>query len=715
MTEGPVRAVHVNSVRFAVRILSRILCALSLIPLALAQSAPAPDAPSLDNGPQLEHFSSSMADKSKDACSDFYQYACGKWMAAHPIPGDQAAWSTASPLRLWNETVLRQTLEQDSPAHPQRTALEQKIGDYYAACMDEKTIAQRAPAGLKRELARIDGMKSKRGLAAVVAHLHSIAPAAWNQNDDQTDAPLLGFTGQPDFADVSQNVAYIDQAGMALPGRDYYLKDDAKSQEIRQKYLAHVKNMLVLVGEKPERAGDDAAVVLKMETEMAQAAMDPVKRRDPKNINHPMSLAQVKALTPSFRWDEYLKDVNAPASPKYIVTSPDFFRHMEKMLREHPLKHWKTYLRWQLVHQSANMLSAGFEKENFDFFGHTLFGSKQQEPRWRRCVRRTDAALGEALGQAYVAKAFPSASKAEVLKMVGQIESEMSKDIQAQDWMAPATKQQALIKLHAVLNKIGYPDHWRDYSTVKIAPDDYLGNAHHAIAFEFHRWVNKIGQPMDRSEWGMTPPTINAYEDPQTNTINFPAGILQPPFFESGQDEAVNLGSIGAIIGHELIHSFDDQGRKFDAAGNLRDWWTPADAAEYEKRGKCISDEYTQMVPEAGIKQNGLLTQGEDTADNGGIHLAFNSFKDAYGQQGKDPETKDANGFTAEQRFFLAYANSWCGNIRPQVIRYLVLTNPHSSPRYRVNNVVANMPEFEKAFSCKKGDAMVHENACRIW
>jgi endothelin-converting enzyme/putative endopeptidase len=687
-----------------------------IVPIfALAQTEASSSSSSDDQLPKLEHFDPLMADKSKDPCTDFYQYACGKWMAANPIPADQPSWGTDSPLRLWNETILRQTLEHAELPTAERSANDQKIGDFYAACMDEKQLAETTPKDIKPELDRINAMNDKHELAEELAHLHSTLPEAWNFNDDQTDTPGFGFAGQPDYAHAAIDVAYIDQGGMGMPGRDYYLEKDAKSQEIRDKYLKHISNILVLGGEKRAQADADAKIVMAMETEMARAMMDPVKRRDPKNTNNPMTFAQVKALTPAFDWQAYLDAIHAPESPKYIVTSPAFFKAWNHMIEEHPLKHWKTYLRWQMLHHSAPYLSADFENEDFDFFGRTLFGTKEQLPRWRRCVRRTDEALGEALGQAYVARAFPPEDKERVLKMVRDIETEMGKDIEAQDWMAPQTKQQALVKLHAVLNKIGYPDKWRDYSSVQITRNDFLEDVHNTDAFEFHRWVNKIDKPMDRTEWGMTPPTINAYEDPQTNTINFPAGILQPPYFEVSQDDAANYGSVGAVIGHELIHSFDDQGRKFDAQGDLRDWWTANDAKEYETRGKCISNEYTQYVPEAGAKQNGLLTQGEDTADNGGTHLAYDAFHDAFQREGKDPEAKDASGFTADQRYFIAYANSWCTNMRPELMHFLVLTNPHSAPKYRVNNVVANMPEFWKAFSCKRGQPMARVNACRIW
>jgi endothelin-converting enzyme/putative endopeptidase len=667
--------------------------------------------------PKLESFSTANVDAEVNPCDDFYAYVDGKWIAAHPIPADQETWGVESPLELWNDTVLVQTLQQTSVADAKRTPNEQKVGDFYFACMDTKNIDAHTAEWLKPELERIAGMTSKREIAEEVAHLHQTIPGAEQSGDNQTNAALLGYSGQPDYADASHNVAGIDQGGMGLPGKSFYLDQDDKAKEIRGKYVQHVTNMFVLAGEKPEQAKSDAGTVLGIETELAKGAMDPIARRDPKNLNNPMTLAGVKALTPSFDWDTYLKLVKSPATPKYIVSAPEFFKNLETMLKAHTLEEWKTYLRWQMLHGNANGLSEAFVNERFDFYGRTLAGAQELEPRWRRCVRPVDGNLGEALGEVYVKRAFPAENKERVVHIVKDIEASLAKDIEAADWMAPETKKQAALKLNAVLNKIGYPDKWRDYSAVTIGRTSYLQDRQRAAEFEFERWVNKIGQPLDRTEWTMTPPTINAYEDPQNNTINFPAGILQAPYFELSQDAAVNYGAIGAVIGHETIHGFDDQGRKFDAKGDLKDWWTPNDAKEYEARGKCISDEYTQLVPEAGpdVKQNGLMTQGEDTADNGGLHLALLALQMELGREGKSLNEKGAGGFTTLQRFFLAYAFSWCEQYRPESIRTLVLTNPHTYPKYRVNNVVANFPEFREAFGCKEGQKMVRVKYCRIW
>jgi putative endopeptidase len=683
--------------------------------LAVGQPSPVP-APDGPGGlPKLEHFDISIADPAVAPCEDFYKYACGKWLGSHPIPADQAAWGPGGPLQIWNETVLLQTLEKVSAKDAKRTANEQKTGDFYYACMDTKNIETHTHDWLKSELERIASLRDKKQIAVEIAHQHQNIPGAQIPGDDQTNAALFGFAGQVDYDDASLNVAQIDQGGMGLPGRAYYLDSDDKSKEIRQKYVQHIRGILALAGEKPEQAEADAAVVLEIETELAKGAMDPIARRDPKNLNNKMSLEQVKALTPSFDWGTYLKLVNAPASPHYVVTSPEFFKNLETMLQKHSLEHWKAYLRWQMVSGNSNTLNEAFVNETFDFYSRTLLGSKQIQPRWRRCVRSVDGNLGEALGQVYVSYAFPPESKQRVLKLVEDIGAAMDKDIQLLDWMTAETKKQAEVKLHATLNKIGYPDQWKDYSSVQIGRDSYMKNRQHAAAFEFQRSMAKIGKPVDRMEWTMTPPTINAYEDPPTNTINFPAGMLQPPYFDPKADDAVNYGAVGSVIGHETIHGFDDQGRKFDAKGNLRDWWTAQDGKEYDVRGKCISDQYTQDVPEAGVKQNGLMTLGEDTADNGGTRIAFMALEEVLARAGKEPDTKESDGVTPRQRFFLSFAYSWCADYRPELLRLVVLTDPHSYPRYRVNNTLSNMPEFWQAYGCQKGQRMVHDNACRVW
>jgi putative endopeptidase len=688
-----------------------LLCSVSGIFRANAQIAT-----TSQSTPKLEHFDISQVDKTLNPCQDFYQYACSKWNAANPIPADQVAWGTGSGLQYWNENILREALEKAGAQTSNRTDYEQKIGDYWAACMDESGIESSGTRDLKAELERIAQMTNKSQLADQVAHIHQAVPGAWQGDDNQTRAALLGFGQQQDFDDATKVVAAIDQGGLGLPNRDFYVKDDAKSKEIRSQYEAHISKMFALSGESPEQAAADAKTIIAIETAMAQAQMDNVARRDPKNLNNKMSLEQVQALTPSFEWKHYLEVVEAPpSSPHYLVTSPQFFRGLEPLIQKYSVDDWKVYLRWHLVHGSAPYLGKAFVDENWNFYSHTLLGAKQQLPRWRRCVRAADRDLGMALGQAYVAAAFPPESKQRTVAMVHDIEHAMDQDITGVDWMQPVTKEQAKVKLHAIEDKIGYPDHWRDYSAVKIVRNSYVNNVHEATAFEFRRQLDKIGKPVDREEWGMTPPTINAYYDPQLNTINFPAGILQPPYFDSKMEDPVNYGAIGMVIGHELTHGFDDEGRKFDAQGNLRDWWTPEDAKAYEQRGECIANEYTEDIPEAGVKQNGHLTQGEDTADNGGLRLAFMAVNNKLQAEGKSLDAMEGDGWTPRQKFFVSYAYSWCEQVRPEFMRTLVLTNPHSVPKYRVNNVVSNMPEFQEAFTCKKGSPMVRANQCRVW
>jgi putative endopeptidase len=690
-----------------------VLSFLLALPLAAAGQVPAVNAAT----PKLDHFSPDLVDKALNPCDDFYKYACSKWIAANPIPSDEVYWSTGSGLEMWNDAALRDTLEAASKDDAKRGPVQQKIGDYWAACSDESGVDAAGLKPLQPVLDQIAALKSKTEITLEIARLHHLFPGAWEGSDNQTNVAFFGFTGGQDYDDASKVVAQIDQGGLSLPNRDYYINTDAKSVETLKKFRAHVQKMFVLAGESEAQAGSDADTVISIETALAKPQMDNVKRRDPKNINNKFTLAQLRALTPNIQWDVYLKAVNAPASEHYLVSSPDFFRAEDKLLAEQPLANWQTYMRWQAIHRAAPYLSKAFEDENFAFFHQTLAGQKENQPRWRRCVHNADHDLGEALGQAYVDRAFPPESKARTLDMVHAIENAMQGDIETVSWMTPATKQQAIVKLKGIEDKIGYPSHWRDYSSVKIVRNDYLANAEQASSFEFERWVAKIGKPVDRSEWTMTPPTINAYYDPQLNTINFPAGILQPPFFEKSMDDSVNYGAIGMVIGHELTHGFDDQGRKFDAHGNLRDWWTAEDAKQYDERGKCISDEYTQDVPDAGpgVKQNGLLTQGEDTADNGGIHLALLALAADLKKQGKSLDEKGPDGWTELQRFFLANAYSWCSTLRPEVTRLIVTTNPHSMPVFRIDNVVSNMPEFADAFGCKAGQKMVRANACRVW
>jgi endothelin-converting enzyme/putative endopeptidase len=669
-----------------------------------------------DSMPALERFNPEQADKSLSPCSDFFQYACSKWVRANPIPADQAGWGTFDSLAIWNIAAIHNTLEDAAGKSSIRTPIEQKAGDYYASCMDEAAVNKAGIAPLQPMLDSIAKLQDKSQLPELIASIHQIIrPADLNSIDAQYQGVLFGLYSSPDFDDAKRMLAALDQSGMGMPGREFYLKDDEKSKQIRDKYVRYIARLLNLSGEPPARAATDAQSILAIETGLADAAMDIVARRDPKNQNNKMSLQQVQALTPSFSWSRYFAAMHAPASPQYLVISPGFFRGMEQLLASHPVDHWRAYLRYSTVSFMAPFLGQSLVEERFNFVGRTLSGAREIQPRWRRCSINADADLGEAVGQAYVARYFPPENKERMLQMVKSIENALNEDIDAASWMSPRTKQLAHVKLAAQVDKIAYPDHWRDYSSLEISRTDFLGNVERSAGFEINRRVAKFGKVVDRHEWNMTPPTVNAYEDTQTNTINFPAGILQPPFFDATQIDAVNYGAIGAVIGHEITHGYDDQGRKFDADGNLRDWWAPADAANYDERDKCITDEYTQDVPEAGVKQNGKLSAGEDTADNGGVHIALAGLENTLKSQGKDLDTPAPDGLSQVQNFFLAYAHVWCGENRPEAARTAVLTQGHSLNRYRLNNVVGNMSEFAHAFGCHAGQPMVHANACRVW
>jgi len=642
----------------------------------------------------------SALDKSVSPCVDFYQYACGNWMATHPIPPDESRWGRFNELADRNREILRGILDKYSAEDASRTPVEQKIGDYYHACMDEKAADAKGYDPVKPELARVDALADKKRVEGEVIRLHRDAVGVF-----------FGFRSQPDPKNSNMTIADADQGGLGLPDRDYYLKTDDNSVKLRAAYVEHVTHMLQLIGESPEAAAAHAKAIMAFETDLARASMDRVARRDPNAIYHKMTVAQLSALCPFVDWNAYLDGIGSPKIESLNVNVPDFYTALEKTLDAASVDTLKAYMKWHILHKSADELSTPFVNENFEFYGKTLVGAKELRPRWKRCVDLVDRGLGEALGQKYVETAFGVEGKQHTLAMVKAIEAEMNKDLHNLDWMTPETKEQAFIKLEAIANKIGYPDKWRDYSSVSIVRDDLFGDAIQATTFEVQRQLRKIGNPVDRMEFHMTPPTVNAYYSPPENNINFPAGILQPPFYSSSRDEAVNYGGIGAVVGHELTHGFDDQGRKYDADGNLRDWWTKDDAAEFEKRAKCVSDEYSSFETIPGVHLNGKLTLGENTADNGGVRLALMALMDFL--DGKAAPLVD--GYAPEQRLFLGYAQIWCQNQTPQMARYLAQIDPHSSGRFRVNGVVQNMPEFQKSFSCKAGQPMVASPGCRVW
>ncbi|HZQ91432.1 MAG TPA: M13 family metallopeptidase [Terriglobales bacterium] len=654
-----------------------------------------PDAPT-----QAPGFDEAAMDKTADPCTDFYQYACGGWLKQHPIPDDRSRWSRFDELQQRNFDILHDILEKASADRPGRTPLQAKIGDYYASCMDEAAINQKGLAPLKPVLDRIEGMKSKSDLADTVALLHSNGIRAF-----------FRYSSTPDFKNASQMIAEVDQGGLGLPERDYYFKTDPKSVEIRDKYVQHVAAMLKLAGESDAQAAADAKSVMDIETALAKASMKRVDRREPTNIYHKMSNQELEQLAPGFAWNRYLTGVASPPISSLNVAVPDFVKGVEAVVASTDLEAIKAYLRWHVLDDSAAWMPTAFVDEDFNFSEKTLNGTPQQLPRWKRCVQRTDRAMGELLGQPYVEQTFGKAGKERTLRMVQAIEAAMRDDIQSLPWMSEATKKAALAKLQAVANKIGYPDKWRDYSTLTIVRGDGMGNRQRASAFAFRRDLNKIGKALDKTEWGMSPPTVNAYYNPLENNINFPAGILQPPFFYNNDDDALNLGAAGTVVGHELSHGFDDQGRKFDADGNLRDWWTESDGKEFEKRAACIVDEYGSFSPVEGVNLNGKLTLGENTADNGGLRLAYMAMQKLYAGKKKDTRY----GFTPEQRFFLGFGQEWCEAVRPERARVLAQIDPHSPGRFRATGVLRNMPEFGAAFNCKKGTPMQPEKQCRVW
>jgi predicted metalloendopeptidase len=638
-------------------------------------------------------------DTTADPCVDFYQYACGTWIKNNPIPPDQARWGRFDELQEGNRNVLHQILETAANPNMSRDAVTRQLGDFYAACMDIKTIDAKGIGPLKPTLDRIRALKDKQELAAEVVRLHRAGIGA-----------LFDFSSGQDAKDSTAVIAQLDQSGLGLPDRDYYLKDDPKSVELRKKYQTHVERMFTLAGEQPAAARAHAETVIRLETALAKGSLDRVSRRDPEKVYHKLTTAETEALSPAFQWPKYFAGSGAPAFRVVNVSWPDYFKALDAEIKSASLENWRVYLVWHALHSQATLLSTPFLNENFDFYGKTLTGATEIRPRWKRCVDYTDISLGEALGRKFVEKTFGAEGKERTLKMVVALEKALGDDIQSLDWMSPATKQQALVKLKAITNKIGYPDQWRDYSSIKVTRDDALGNAERANNFEFERQLKKIGKPVDTKEWFMTPPTVNAYYDPQMNNINFPAGILQPPFYDNSMDDAVNFGGIGMVIGHELTHGFDDEGRQFDAKGNLQDWWTEADGKAFNERAACVADEYSsfQVLPNTFI--NGKLTLGENTADNGGARIALMALLNTIG---KSQEKKD--GFTPEQRFFLSMGQIWCNADRDEALRLQVQTNPHSPAKYRVNGVVVNMPEFQKAFSCKPTQPMAKPNACRVW
>jgi len=679
-----------------------------LLPLLFACTGalaadPGRDGP-LPTLPYTPGLDPSFMDKTVDPCVDFYAYACGGWQRQNPIPADQSTWGVYGKLQdeiqrhLWG---LLQTAADPSSA---RSPVQAQIGDYFAACTDEPRIDALGSKPLEPALAALAKVKDRRGLAAWLAEQHS-ASSTWEL--------LFAFGSEQDASDATQFIAAAWAGGLGLPDRDDYLDQDAKSKELREKYGQHVVRTLQLLGDDAATAGKTRELVMDIETALAKATLTRVEHRDPYKIFHRVQLAELEKLAPAFDWKTYLAGMGVPGTKVLNASEPAFLKAMSAELKRRPLDDWKRYLRWHLVNSRARYLSRAFVEEDFAFNSRTLQGTEALPARWKRCVRWVDRDLGEAVGQVFVQKNFPPELKKKTLQMVEQIEGEMEADFKTLDWMSSGTKQRALEKSKAMANKIGYPDRWRDYSSIKLGRDDFLGNVARSARFETARQLGRIGKPIDRGEWEITPQTVNAYYNPTMNDMNFPAAVLLPPLYDPKIDAAPGYGNTGGTIGHELTHGFDDQGRQYDARGNLKDWWTKEDAAEFVRRAACISDQYSSYIAVDDVHVNGKLTLGEDVADLGGLILAYRAWRDATSNQRLMP----IDGLTPDQRFFIGNAQWACSNIRPEAMRLRARIDPHSPPRYRVNGLVVNMPEFGQAFSCKPGAPMTKppEKACKVW
>ncbi|HXL22677.1 MAG TPA: M13 family metallopeptidase [Candidatus Dormibacteraeota bacterium] len=646
-------------------------------------------------------FAAANLDKTCKPCDDFFQFAMGGWMKSNPIPAEYSSWGTFTQLADKNQQNLRLVLDNAAKSQAKPAANEQKIGDFYAACMDTSAVEAAGTKPLEPELARIALIKSTSDLQTESARLQRLGAGA-----------LFRFGSNQDAKDSTQVIATASQGGLGLPDRDYYLRDDEKSKQLRDAYVKHVAKMLELLGDSPEKSAAEAATVMTIETALATASMKNVDLRDPNKTYHLLPVADLQTLTPAFSWEAYFKLQGHPELKQLNVSQPDFFKALGAQIAATPIADWKVYLRWHLVNSAASALPEAFVAEEFDFRGKTLTGAKEIQPRWKRCVQATDRNLGEALGQLYVEKYFPPEAKAHALQMVRNLISALHDDLQTLSWMGPETRAQATAKLEAFAVKIGYTDKWRDYSALKIDRSSYLQNHFRGSEFEFARRLDKIGKPVDRTEWGMTPPTVNAYNNSAMNEIVFPAGILQPPFYDPKADDAINYGGMGAVIGHEITHGFDDRGSQYDAHGNLKNWWSDDDLKNFKGRATCVSDQFDAYVVDGDLHQNGRLVLGESIADLGGLTIAYAAYEKSIDGKPR-PAAKD--GFTPEQRFFLGWAQVWGANERLEYARLLANTNPHPLPRFRVNGPLSNIAEFAKAFACKKGDPMVRETQCKIW
>ncbi|MGA7158700.1 MAG: M13 family metallopeptidase [Acidobacteriaceae bacterium] len=677
---------------------SAFVFVLAVTPASAQQ--PATPAQPLTVMPYSPSFNLTSLDRSVNPCVNFYKYACGGWQKLNPIPPDQATWDVYAKLSNENEQFLWGILEQDAKA-TDRTPVQQKIGDYFEACMNKSAINAEGDKPIAAALATINGLETRPELLAAIAKLHHDDPGSFFFRSGTTQ----------DAVDSSKMIVELGAGGMGLPDRDYYLKTDPQSVKIREQYTDYIAQLLTLSGESAAQAHTDADSILHIETVLAKASLTRVQERNPHNLYHMMSIGDVQSMAPAIKWAAYFKAEGAPDVSNLNVSQPAFIKALQTELSTEKVAALRAYLRFHLLSAMAPYLAKPYDDAFYGFYSTTLRGVPQQPPRWKTCTRAVDRNLGEALGQEFVRRTFSAQTKAKTELMTQQIEAAMQHEIENLDWMSPATKEEALRKLHAIRNKIGYPDHWRSYTALEVKPNDYAGDVVRAYQFnQAYEW-NKLGKPVNHDEWGMTPPTVNAYFDPQMNDINFPAGVLQPPLYDPKMDDAPNYGNTGATIGHELTHAFDDEGRLFDSKGNLRDWWTPADAQGFEQRIGCVRKQYAGYVIVDDIHINSKLTSGEDVADLGGTLLAYIAWK----KETAGENLPDINGFTPDQRFFIGMAQWACSNERPQNERVQAATDPHSPPFARINGVVSNLPQFQKAFSCKAGQPMVHTPTCKVW
>jgi putative endopeptidase len=648
-------------------------------------------------------FDFSSIDRSASACQDFNRFANGGWIDRNPVPAAYSRWGRFELLDEQNTNVLHGILDRLIAKKKFANSNERKIADFYGSCMEEQKIEAEGIKPLEPELQRIAQITDLLSLEDEIARLHAHRIPA-----------VFGFGAGQDFKDSTQVIAQVAQGGLGLPDRDYYTNDDAKSKANREEYAKHVARTFELMGDSPDRAASEAKTVLNIETKLAEKSMTRVQRRNPEASYHPMIKTQLIEMTPDFDWSRYFRGLGMPEIGKVNVGQPDFFKAADKLLTNTPIDDWKTYLRWHLVNAASSTLSAKFVQERFNFNDKFLQGTTEMLPRWKRCIASTDRALGEALGQLYVAKTFTPQAKNRARMMVANLIAALREDLTTLSWMSAETRQKAIGKLEAYVRKIGYPDKWRDYEALQVSRGPYYNNAVSAGEFDFKRNLVKIGRPVDRTEWGMSPPTVNAYYNPQINEIVFPAGILQPPFYDPKADDAFNYGGIGAVIGHEMTHGFDDSGARFDANGNLVMWWTPDDYKKFTDRTNCVVQQFDSYEVEPGLHQKGALVVGESVADLGGLTVAYAAYQKSL--QGKR-RPKDINGFTPEQRFFLGWAQVWAQNIRPEAARLRTATDSHPLGRFRVNGPLSNMTTFAQAFQCKEGDAMVRppDKRCQIW